>query len=48
MAVDDKILSEQDLGLSGMGGLGSLKSEEGIPYKTSQEVVPLSYQSSCS
>jgi len=42
MAVDDKILSEQDLGLSGMGGLGSLKSEEGIPYKTSQEVVPLS------
>ena len=42
MAVDDKILSEQDLGLSGMGGLGSLKTDEGIPYKTAQEVKPLS------
>ena len=41
MAVDDKILSEQDLGLSGMGGLGSLKTDEGIPFKTAQTVKPL-------
>jgi len=41
MAIDDKVLSEQDLGLSGMGGLGSLKTDEGIPFKTAQTVKPL-------
>lgn len=42
MATDNTILNDQDLGLSGMGGLGSLKDDSGIPYKTSQEVTRLS------